>query len=89
MEENQPMSISDIIRVPFGYLLELLYNLTNNYGIALILFALVVKLILLPMSMKSKKSTMKMARMSPMLKELERKYGDDKTKQQQARRHHQ
>ena len=83
MEENQPMSFSDIIRVPFGYLLEFLYNVTNNYGIALILFALVVKLILLPMGMKSKKSTMKMSRVSPYLKELEKKYGNDQQKYQQ------
>ena len=77
-------SIWDIIRIPFGYLLEWFYLLTNNYGIALILFALVVKLVLLPTSIKSKKSTMKMTRLSPQLKELEKKYGDDKVKYQQA-----
>ena len=77
------MSFSDIIRVPFGYLLEYLYKFTNNYGIALILFAIVVKLILLPMGMKSKKSTMKMSRVSPYLKELEKKYGNDQQKYQQ------
>lgn len=78
------MSIWDIIRVPFGYLLEFFYHLTGNYGIAMILFAIIVKLILLPMSIKSKKSSMKMARVSPKLKELERKYGNDKVKYQQA-----
>ena len=64
------MSLSDIIRVPFGYLLEWLYLLTHNYGVALILFGVIVKLVLLPVSMKSKKSTMKMSRLSPQLKEL-------------------
>ena len=77
------MSFSDIIRIPFGYVLEYLYKFTNNYGIALILFAIVVKLILLPMGMKSKKSTMKMSRVSPYLKELEKKYGNDQQKYQQ------
>ncbi len=77
------MSIWDIIRVPFGYLLEFLYNLSGNYGIAMILFAIIVKLILLPVQIKSKKSSMKMARLSPQLKVLERKYGNDKTKYQQ------
>ena len=38
-------SISDIIRVPFGYLLDWLYNFSNNYGVALILFAVIVKLL--------------------------------------------
>mgnify|MGYP001166922148 FL=1 len=78
------MSLSDIIRVPFGYLLEWLYLLTHNYGVALILFGVIVKLVLLPVSMKSKKSTMKMSRLSPQLKELEKKYGGDKAKYQQA-----
>ena len=78
------MSLWDIIRVPFGYLLEWLYLLTNNYGAALILFALIVKIVLLPTGIKSKKSMMKMTRLSPQLKELEKKYGGDKVKYQQA-----
>ena len=57
-------SISSIITIPFGYLLDILNQFTNNYGVALILFAILVKLILLPISAKSKKSTMKMSRIS-------------------------
>ena len=49
--------LGDIIRVPFGYLLSVLYQLTTNYGIALILFAILVKIILYPTTAKSKKST--------------------------------
>ncbi len=75
--------MSDIIRVPFGYLLQWLYEFVGNYGLALIFFALILKLILLPLSMKSKKSMMKLARVSPKMKALERKYGEDKTKYQQ------
>lgn len=77
-------SLSDIIRVPFGYLLDWLYTFTNNYGLALILFSLIVKLVLLPMSVKSKKSMLKMSRLSPQVKALEAKYGDDKQKYQLA-----
>ena len=76
--------ISDLIRVPFGYLLDWLYTFTNNYGLALILFSLIVKLVLLPMSVKSKKSMLKMSRLSPQVKALEAKYGDDKQKYQMA-----
>jgi YidC/Oxa1 family membrane protein insertase len=57
-----------------------LYSFVRNYGIAIILFALIVKLILLPFSMKSKKSMMKSTRFQPRMKELEKKYGDDKRK---------
>ena len=69
------MSISDIVRVPFGYLLDWLDRFANNYGVALILFSLIVKLVLLPMSIKGKKSMLKMSRLAPMAKALEEKYG--------------
>ena len=78
------MSLSDIIRVPFGYLLDWLDRFANNYGVSLILFSLIVKLVLLPMSIKSKKSMLKMSRLAPMAKALEAKYGDDKQKYQMA-----
>ena len=79
-------SLSDIIQVPFGYLMSFLYDFTNSYGLALILFALVVKLILLPATAKGKKSSMKMSRLSPRLKELQDKYADDPQKQSEAMR---
>lgn len=78
------LSIWDIIRVPFGYLLEWLYQFTSNYGIALILFSIILKLILLPTGIKSKKSTMKMSRLAPRMKELEAKYEGDQAKYQAA-----
>ena len=68
---------------PFAWLLRLLYDVFGNYGVALILFSLITKLILLPFNAKSKKSTMKAARLGPKLKELEAKCGDDKMKYQQ------
>ena len=83
-ETKDTTGISDLIRVPFGYLLDWLYMFTNNYGLALILFSLIVKLVLLPMSVKSKKSMLKMSRLSPQVKALEAKYGDDKQKYQMA-----
>ena len=79
-------NLSDIIQVPFGYLLSFLYDFTNSYGLALILFAMVVKLILLPATAKGKKSSMKMSRLSPRLKELQDKYADDPQKQSEAMR---
>ncbi len=76
--------LSDLITVPFGYLLSWLYELTHNYGAALILFAVLVKLILTPISAKSKKSTMKMSRLTPRLQEIQQKYADDQQKQNEA-----
>lgn len=77
-------SIADIIQVPFGYLMGWLYQFTNNYGIALILFSVIVQLVLLPMTAKSKKSMMKMSRLQPQMQEIQRRYADDPQRQNQA-----
>ena len=71
------LGLFDYIKLPFSYLLSFLYDLTGSYGLALILFAIVVKIILFPTSAKSKKSMMKMSRLTPKVKALEEKFGDD------------
>ncbi|MBR5478645.1 MAG: YidC/Oxa1 family membrane protein insertase [Clostridia bacterium] len=68
----------DFIARPFGWLLMQIYNLTGSYGIALIIFTLIAKLVLLPFQMKSKKSMIGMQKIQPKMKELEKKYKDDK-----------
>ena len=77
-------NIADIIQVPFGWLLSQLYQLTTNYGVALIIFAILVKIILLPANAKSKKSTMKMSRMTPRIQAIQKKYENDQQKQTEA-----
>ena len=47
------MSFSEIITYPFSWLLLMLYDWTLNYGVAILLFAVVVKLVLLPFQMQS------------------------------------
>ncbi len=73
-----------LITVPFGWLLSQLYGLTGSYGLAIIIFAVIVQLVLLPITAKSKKSMMKMSRISPKMQEIQKKYADDKQKQQEA-----
>ena len=77
-------NLADIVQVPFGWLLNQLYQLTTNYGVALILFAILVKLILFPASAKAKKSTMKMSRITPRLQAIQKKYANDQQKQGEA-----
>ena len=74
-------NLSDIIRIPFGYILDWLYQLTTNYGVALILFAVIVRLVLIPINAKSKKSMMKMSRLQPRIQEIQKKYANDQQKQ--------
>ncbi len=76
--------LSDIITVPFGYLLGLLYQVTNSYGLSMILFAILVQIVLIPINAKSKKSMMKMSRLQPRIQEIQRKYANDQQKQQEA-----
>jgi len=76
--------LSDIVTVPFGWLLGVLYDLLNNYGLAMILFAIIVQLVLLPITMKSKKGMMKMSRLQPRIQEIKEKYANDQQKQNEA-----
>lgn len=77
-------SLGDLVTVPFGYLLSFLYDITTNYGIALILFAILVRFILLPATAKGKKSTMKMSRLTPRVQAIQKKYANDQQKQSEA-----
>lgn len=76
--------LSDLITIPFGYLLGWLYQLTSSYGLALILFAILVKLVLMPASAKGKKSTMKMSRLTPQMNLIREKYANDQQKMNMA-----
>ena len=73
--------LGDLIRVPFGWLLGFLYDLTSNYGFAMIIFALIVQAVLTPINAKSKKSMMKMSRLQPRIQEIQTKYAHDQKKQ--------
>ena len=67
-------TIGYYICIPFAWLLRALYELTSSYGWALVLFTVVIKLIMLPFQMKSKKSMMRMSRFQPMIKEIQTRY---------------
>jgi YidC/Oxa1 family membrane protein insertase len=69
-----------LITTPFSWVLLTLYNFCRSYGLALVLFSLIIKLILLPFSMKSKKNMVKMGRLNPKLKALEKQYKNDREK---------
>ena len=60
--------------VPFAWLVRLFYTLTSSYGLALIFFTLVIKLVMLPFQMKSKKGMIRMSRVSGRMQELQRQY---------------
>ena len=73
-------TIGYYICIPFAALLRLFYNLTGSYGVAIILFTLVIKLIMLPFQMKSKKSMVRMTRMNGRIQEIQKKYANNQAK---------
>ena len=68
----------DIILVPFAWVMRQFYFLFHNYGLAIILFALITKVILFPLSLKGKKSMVKMNGLAAQQQELQKKYGKDR-----------
>ena len=67
----------------FGYLLNFLYESIQNYGLAIILFSVIIKIIMLPISIKQQKSMKKTAKLQLKLKEIQDKYSNNPEKMNQ------
>ena len=67
----------------FGYLLEFLYNTINNYGLAIILFTVIIKLLLLPLSIKQQRTMKKSSELQEKMKTIQFKYKNDPEKMNQ------
>ena len=61
----------------FGYLLNFIYNFVSNYGLAMILFTLVIKIVMLPLSIKQQKMLKKSSKLQEKMKVLQFKYKND------------
>lgn len=65
----------------FGSILKFIYfNTGANFGVALIIFTVFMKIVLLPLSIKQQRSMMAMQKIQPQLVEIQRKYANDKDK---------
>ena len=67
-----------IILQPFAWLLLFFYRAFNSYGLALIIFGIVIKLLLFPVTLKSKKSMIQTSMLSEKMQRLQKQYGKDK-----------
>nr|WP_297175327.1 membrane protein insertase YidC [uncultured Agathobaculum sp.] len=65
---------------PLGLILLGIFKIVGNYGLAVILFALLVKLVILPLTIKSKKSMLKMTALNAELQQLQKKYANNRIK---------
>lgn len=76
-------AIYDILGVPFGFVLKLIFDAVNNYGVALILFTLFARLLMLPTSIQQQKGTAKTQRLQPKLRKIQEKYKGNNAKIQE------
>lgn len=76
-------TLYDLISTPFGYIMRLIYEFVGSYGLSIILFSLLVKLVTLPLTIKQKKSLFKTQRLQPKLQQLQKQYGKDQRRLQE------
>ncbi len=77
------MAIFDILAVPLGWLMSLIYSGIPNYFAAIFLFTLITRAILFPLSLKTQKSQADRARLAPRLERIKKKYEKDPKKVQE------
>lgn len=81
---NRMQDLFNIINIPFGYLMRFLAMIFNgNFAAAVFFFTLIINVILIPLTLKSQKSTVQQTRIKPKLDELKKRYGDDKQRYSQ------
>ena len=71
-----------IITRPMGWIIQQIYNLVANYGLSIIIFTILIKLVLLPLNIHSQKAMKKQQKIQPYLAELQEKYKNDQEKLQ-------
>lgn len=76
-------ALYDLIGIPLGYLMSGIYKLIPNYAIAIIVFTLVTKIILFPMSYKTQKSSARMQLLQPKLQKLQKSFSNNPTRLQE------
>ncbi len=73
----------DFIVYPLGSLLKVIYNFVGNYGLSIVIFTVIVRCALLPLTIKQSESSRKMNELNPKMKEIQEKYKNDKNTQNQ------
>lgn len=69
-----------IVAIPLGYILELLYNFLGNYGLTIILFTVIIRLIIFPLYAAQMKSSRQMMKIQPKIKEIQTAYAGNPEK---------
>lgn len=72
-----------ILGTPIGYIMWVVYLLVNNFGWAMVIFAVIVKLAMFPLTLKQQKNMAKTQLFTPKMQELQKKYANNKEKYQE------
>ena len=67
-----------LIATPFGYVMRFMYDFIGNYGVCIILFSLLVKIVTSPLTLKQKRSMQATQRLQPKIQAIQKKYYNDK-----------
>ena len=76
-------AIYTTLGIPFGYVLRFIFEAVDNYGLALILFTLFARLLMIPTSIYQTKGTVKTQRLQPKIRRINAKYKGDQKKIQE------
>ena len=72
-----------LISTPFGYVMRVIYEFVGNYALSLFLFALLVKVLMIPMTIKQKKTMLEQQRIQPMIQKIQKTYARDQRRMQE------
>lgn len=67
----------------FGFIMEWIYKFVPNYGWTLIIFTILTRILMFPLSIKQQKSMAKTSAYQPMMQEIQKKWANDKKRQQE------
>lgn len=77
------MNIFGILAGPLGWAMRMIYNLVQSYGWTIIIFTVLVRILMIPLSLKQQKDQAKSMAYQPMIQEIQKKWKNDKNRQQQ------
>lgn len=70
----------DILAIPFGFIMRLGYELLNSYGLSILFFTVVIKILMFPLNIWTQKNSIKLVKIKPQLNEIEINNFGDHTK---------
>ncbi len=70
----------NFLGVPLGWVMKFIYSFIQSYGLSIVVFTILVKLLMLPMAVKQQKSSAKMAVVQPQMIELQKRYANNQQK---------